>query len=102
MAESAASFSSLFVCLLRLGVGMSDQGAGIAQTETTLPEQTLALTHSQTDVESSRDPCPQRLAIPQRAVQSAVARRLGKRPEFLSITHKLHSDHDAQFYVGES
>ena len=25
-----------------------------------------------------------------------------KRPEFLSITHKLHSDHDAQFYVGES
>ena len=27
---------------------------------------------------------------------------LSKRPEFLSITHKLHSDHDAQFYVGES
>jgi hypothetical protein len=25
----------------------------------------------------------------------------GKRPKFLSITHKLHSDHDAQFYVGE-
>jgi hypothetical protein len=25
-----------------------------------------------------------------------------KRPEFLSITHKLYSDHDAQFYVGES
>jgi hypothetical protein len=25
-----------------------------------------------------------------------------KRPDLLSITHKLHSDHDAQFYVGES
>jgi len=24
-----------------------------------------------------------------------------RRPVFLSITHKLHSDHDAQFYVGE-
>ena len=25
-----------------------------------------------------------------------------KRPEFLSITHKLDSDHDSEFYVGES
>jgi hypothetical protein len=26
----------------------------------------------------------------------------GKRSKFLSITHKLNSDHDSQFYVGES
>ena len=31
--------------------------------------------------------------------QGTTAR--SKRPEFLSITHKLHSDHDAQLYVGE-
>jgi transposase len=28
--------------------------------------------------------------------------KIGNRVVNLSITHKLHSDHDAQFYVGES
>jgi hypothetical protein len=40
----------------------------------------------------------------QRAVEQADYQHYllrSKRPDLLSITHKFHSDHDAQFYVGE-
>jgi hypothetical protein len=38
----------------------------------------------------------------QREGEEAEEEQVRKRLKFLSITHKLHSDHDAQFYVGES
>ena len=33
--------------------------------------------------------------------KSDICSSSSKRPDLLSITHKLHSDHDAQLYVGE-
>ncbi len=74
------------MCLLQFGVGVGNQGTGLAQAETLLPEQSLALAHAQTDTETPCDPCPERLAIPQRAVQSAVPRRLAQRlVDFLQL-----------------
>jgi hypothetical protein len=41
-------------------------------------------------------------SMPVRDLVRAASGEVRKRSKFLSITHKLHSDHDAQFYVGES
>ena len=44
MVGSAASCGSFFVCRLPCGVGVSKPGTGLAQAETSLPEQPLART----------------------------------------------------------
>ena len=62
--------------LLPFQVGMGNQRAGLTQSKAPLPEQTLALTHPQVDLEALLDPGAQRFPIPQRTGQAQVARSL--------------------------
>ena len=62
--------------LLPFQVGMGNQRAGLTQSKAPLPEQTLALTHPQVDLEALLDPGAQRFPIPQRTRQAQVARSL--------------------------
>lgn len=69
--------------LLPFPIRMGDQRAGLAQSKAPLPEQTLALTHPQVDLEALLDPGAQRFPIPQRARQPQVARGLAQGPVHL-------------------
>ena len=62
--------------LLPFQVGMGNQGAGLTQSKAPLPEQTLALTHLQVDLEALLYPGAQGFPIPQRTGQAHVARSL--------------------------
>ncbi len=81
--RSRLSAWSFFMRLLPFQVGMGNQRAGLTQSKAPLPEQTLALTHPQVDLEALLDPGAQRLPIPQRAGQAPVARRLTHGPVHL-------------------
>jgi len=74
---------SFFMRLLPLQIRMGNQRAGLAQPKAPLPEQTLALTHLQVDLEALLDPGAQRFPIPQRAGQAQVARSLAQGPVHL-------------------
>ena len=69
---------SFFMRLLPFQVRMGNQGAGLAQAKAPLPEQTLALTHPQMDLEALGDPGAQRFSVPQRTRQAQVARHLAQ------------------------
>jgi hypothetical protein len=66
--------------LLPLRIGVGNQRAGFAQSKAPLPEQALALPDPQMDLEALLDPGAQGFAIPQRAAQPQVARRLAQGP----------------------
>src|ERR1700758_4962841 len=76
---SRLSAWSFFMRLLPLRIGMGNLGAGFAQSKTPLPEQTLTLTHCQTNLEVLLDPSTQRFPIPQRSPQTQVTRGLAQR-----------------------
>ena len=61
------------MCLLPFRVGPGNRGARFAQAETQLPEQTLTLSHSQTDPILPFDPGGQGFAVPQIAAQTQRA-----------------------------
>ena len=60
--------------LLAFGVCLCDRGSRLAQTKSQLPEQSLALPHTQLDPVLALDPCRQRLSIPQIPAQASLAR----------------------------
>ena len=64
--------------LLPFQIRMGNQRAGLTQPKAPLPEQALALTHPQVDLEALFDPGAQRFPIPQRAGQAQVARSLAQ------------------------
>ena len=64
--------------LLPFQIRMGNQRAGLAQPKAPLPEQTLALTHPQVDLEALLDPGAQRFPVPQCAGQAQVARSLAQ------------------------
>ena len=61
--------------LLTFGIGVGNQGARLAQPETPLPKQALALTHSQANPALPLDPGTQSFSVPQRTSQAEIARR---------------------------
>ena len=61
--------------LLPFRIGVGNQGARFAQSETPLPKQALALTHSQTNAAPPLDPCAQSFSVPQRTRQAHIPRR---------------------------
>jgi len=61
--------------LLPFGIGVGKQGARLAQPETPLPKQALALTHSQANPAAPLDPGTQSFSIPQRTGQADLAWR---------------------------
>ena len=62
--------------LLPFRVSPGNRGARFAQAETQLPEQALALSHSQTDPILALDPGSQSFAVPQIAAQTQRAGHL--------------------------
>ena len=66
------------MCLRERGVGVGDQRARLAQAETALPEEPLALAHAELDLEAARNPLAQRLAVPKCSMETTVARRLAQ------------------------
>jgi hypothetical protein len=59
-------------------IGLGNAGARLAQPKAQLPEQTLALTHSQVNPILFRNPGRQGFAVPQSPAQSHLAGRLAK------------------------
>jgi len=67
---------------LPFGIGVGNPGARLAQPETLLPKQALALPHSQANPEVALDPGTQGFSVPQRTRQADIARR--------ATQHRIH------------